>query len=444
MGQHLKKTSSPLDDGTARSTKKPKKEWVLRKNLRNLDLTVLSLMIFLSGTGFAILYSITSVLLYNNIYDDPSHFVIRQGLGVVLGCLGVLVLLSIPYRTLKSLSFLAFFVNIGLLCLTLAIGTGPGDVKSWIDLGPLSLQPAELVKIGLVLGIAWFVSTQRSYFRHLNLFEIFTLWLRPVSLKQKLKRYLISPWGMLAYTLLVLVLIMLQPDLGTGLIIAGTGIIMVLCSGIQFKTLRLIGLAFVVIFGGFWAVKDSVLKGHQLDRLLVWKQPFEFEKDLGYQNISGYTAIALGGMEGSGLGNGIQKYGYVVEPHNDFVISIVAEELGVFYVLLMMGAYFIITLRIISRAFHTKDIYASMVCIGLGCSFILQVIINLGGVSGTIPLTGVTLPFVSYGGTSVLTTFLLLGVYFNVNSQIREEAKERRERERMKRYEEKLSAFGDY
>ena len=151
----------------------------------------------------------------------------------------------------------------------------------------------------------------------------------------------------------------------------------------------------------------------------------------------------MGGLEGSGLGNGVQKYGYVVEPHNDFISSIVAEELGTLYLLLMIAAYFIITLRIMSRAFHTKDMYASLVCIGLGTSFILQVIINLGGVSGTIPLTGVTLPFVSYGGTSVLTTFLLLAIYFNVNSQIREEAKERRERERMKRYEEKLSILRD-
>lgn len=442
MGQYRHQKKSPLEEGTARSSR-PKGDWTLWRNLRNLDFTVLTLMIFLLGTGFSIIYSITSVLIYNNDYGDPTHFIFRQALGVVLGCIGSLIILSIPYRTLKSLSFLAFFVNIGLLVLTLAIGGGPGGVRSWIDVGPLRLQPAELVKIGIVLGIAWFVSTQRSYFRHLSFFEICTLWIRPVPLKQKLKRYFISPWGMLAYTAVVLLLVMMQPDLGTGLIIMGSGIVMVLCSGIQLKTLQLIAMVLVVMFGGFWSIKDEVLKGHQLDRLLVWKQPFEYEKDLGYQNIAGYTAIALGGLEGSGLGNGIQKYGYVVEPHNDFIISIVSEELGALYVLVMIGAYFIITLRIMSRAFHTKDIYASLVCIGLGSSFILQVIINLGGVSGTIPLTGVTLPFVSYGGTSILTTFLLLAIYFNVNSQIREEAKERRERERIKRYEEKLSVLRD-
>ena len=446
MGQYLSKQKSPSEEATTRSSSrknKKKKESTLWRNLRNLDYTVLCMMVFLCATGFSIIYSITSVLIYNNDYGDPNHFIFRQGLGVVLGCIGGLVVLAIPYQKIKSLSFLAFFVNIGLLVLTLAIGGGPGGVKSWINLGPLSLQPAELVKIGIVMGIAWFISTQRSYFRHLPFLEILTLWLRLVPLKQKIKRYLVSPWGMLGYTFLVLVLIMMQPDLGTGLIIMGTGIIMVLCSGLQLKTLKLIGAVLVIMFGGFWSVKDSILENHQKERLQVWQNPFEFEKTIGYQNIGGYTAIALGGLEGSGLGQGVQKYGYVVEPHNDFIISIVAEELGTGYVLLMIGAYFIITLRIMSRAFHTKDIYASLVCIGLGTSFILQVIINLGGVSGTIPLTGVTLPFVSYGGTSVLTTFLLMAVYFNVNSQIKEEARERREKERMKRYEEKLSVLKD-
>ena len=444
MGRYVKQGYTSSDEGASRSSQS-KSEWTLWRNLKNLDFIVLCAMIFLLGTGFSIIYSITSVLMYNNLPKDPNpyYFVIKQGLGVVLGVVGGLFVLSLPYKLLKSLSGLAFGINIVLLIITLLIGGGPGGVRSWIDLGPLSLQPAELVKIGLVLAIAWFISNHRSYFRHLTFGELCTLWLKPVPLRQKFKRYFFSPWGMLAYTALVLLLIMLQPDLGTGLIVMGSGIVMVLCSGLQLKTLRLILIILCVAFGGVWSVKDVILHGHQLDRLLVWKQPFAYEKDLGYQNIGGYTAIALGGLEGSGLGNGIQKYGYVAEPHNDFVVSIVAEELGVLWVLLMIGVYFLITIRIMSRAFHTKDMYASLVCIGLGSSFVLQVIINLGGVSGTIPLTGVTLPFVSYGGTSVLTTFLLLAVYFNVNSQIREENKAYRERERLKRYEEKISVLKD-
>lgn len=414
--------------------KRIKKKSSFGQTIKNLDWVTILIVLILLGTGFVTIYSITSVLIYNNRYDDPTHFVLRQGLGAILGIIGILFILSIPYQKIKSLSYLAFTGNIIILLITLLIGTGPG-VKSWIEIGPLSIQPAEFVKIGIILAIAWFVSTQRAYFRHLSFPKMITTLFEPISLGKKISRYLVSPWGMLGYTALALVLVMLQPDLGTGLIIMATGIVMVLCSGVRLKTVLQLVLVLSVMFVGVWNIKDSVLESHQLERFLVWENPFNYEESIGYQNIMGYTAIAMGGMKGSGIGHGIHKYGYVVEPHNDFIVSIVAEEFGCFYVLFIIGLYFFMFFRMVTNGLKSDDVFATMTCLGVGTCFLIQVIINLGGVSGTIPMTGVTLPFISYGGTSVMTCFFLLGVYLKIDSHIKKENKEKLRKEFMREYE---------
>ncbi|MGL4372472.1 MAG: FtsW/RodA/SpoVE family cell cycle protein, partial [Turicibacter sp.] len=141
-----------------------------------------------------------------------------------------------------------------------------------------------------------------------------------------------------------------------------------------------------------------------------------FNHDYGLQNVMGYTAIALGGLFGVGIGNSTQKYGYVIEPHNDFIVTIVAEELGVITVLLIMVIYFIMAMRCFMVALKCEDKFGSLLSIGIGSIFLVQPVINLGGASGFIPLTGVTLPFISYGGSSMMTFLLAIGVYLNVHS----------------------------
>lgn len=417
--------------------KRKKSKKTLSVNLKYIDWPIILATIILLGIGFTIIYSITSVTLYNNSSGDPFSFVKKQALGVLLGLIGCLIILSIPYEKIKKLSSLGLLGNIIILSITLIIGTGPGGVKSWIDVGPLRIQPAEFVKIGLVLTLAKIIATNKSYFRGFGLVRTFLCFFERLPFLAKLGRIFISPWGMLAYTAVLLLLLMLQPDLGTGLVITGTGILMVLCSGIKLKLAGQITIIIAVMFTGVWTFKDKLLESHQLERFELWKQPFEYEDSLGYQNIMGYTAIALGGMEGSGLGEGIHKYGYAVEPHNDFIISIVAEELGGYCVLFVMILYFFIFYRMVKSGLKSDDIFASLVCVGLGISLLLQVIINLGGVSGTIPMTGVTLPFISYGGTSVMTTFFLLGVFFNIDSHIKRTNQERLRKELMREYEEK-------
>lgn len=387
-------------------------------NIRQVDIPIVFITAFLCIIGLVTIYSITSVTFYNNLYDDASKYVSKQILGIILGLIAILSVMAIPYRLLKFLGFVAIFINPILMIITLIIGTGPGDVKSWIEFGPLSLQPVELVKIGLVLAIAWFVSEVKQYHQSISLEKVFSTLFAPIRWSSKFKRWFLSPWGALFYTAVLLLLIMMQPDLGSGLIITGIGIIMVLCSGIKGKVISQISVIVITGFTLIWVVKDHILKPHQLERFLMWKDPFAYAQDIGYQTIMGYQAIANGGIWGAGIGQGMQKYGYMSEPHNDLIISIVAEELGLIVVVLITLSYLFIGARMMKTSQKTTDLFASLACIGLGSSFILQAIINLGGVSGTIPLTGVTLPFISYGGTSVMVSLAMLGFYFNIKNHI--------------------------
>ena len=388
------------------------------RNFKYIDIPIFLVVAFLSVVGLVTIYSITSVTFYNNLYDDASKYVSKQVFGIVLGVIGILFVMAIPYRLLRFLGFLAVWLNPVILIVTLLIGTGPGDVKSWLNIGPLQLQPVELVKIGLILAIAWFASEVKQYHRYLGIKKIFSTLIEPIRFTSKLKRWFLSPWGALIYTAILLLLVMMQPDLGSGLVLTGIGIVMVLSSGLNWKNITQFSVIIIVGFIAVWTLKDHLLKPHQLERFLMWKDPFAYAQDIGYQNIMGYQAIANGGFWGTGIGQGIQKYGYMSEPHNDFIASIIAEELGFVTIFLVVASYFYIGARMMRTALLTTDLFASLACIGLGSSFILQSIINLGGVSGTIPLTGVTLPFVSYGGTSVMVSLIMLGFFFNIKSHV--------------------------
>ena len=250
-------------------------------NISQVDIPIVLVTAFLCVIGLVTIYSITSVTVYNNIYDNQYKYVIKQFIGIILGLIGILSVMIVPYRLLKLLGFLAIFINPILLIITLLIGTGPGDVKSWLEFGPLSLQPVELVKVGLILSTAWFVSEVKQYHQNIPLGKVFTTLFAPIRWSSKFKRWFLSPWGALFYTAVLLLFIMMQPDLGSGLIIAGMGIVMVLCSGIKKSVITQIS---VIVASGFtvvWNIKDHVLKPHQLERFLMWKDPFAYAQDIG-------------------------------------------------------------------------------------------------------------------------------------------------------------------
>lgn len=405
--------------------KKKKKKFSIRpmmERAQKIDKVVLLLVFALFGVGLLMIYSITSISIYNGVENDTLYFVKKTLVSGAIGIAGMLFFALIPYKTLKTFGFLATIACPPILIFTLMFGKGSGasNVRSWIRIGPLSIQPAEFVKLGIILALAWFITKsikQRKY--HLGTFKNIATVESFQEFSVNIIKYLSNSFlRVLVYLGLCTGLVLIQPDLGSALIIFGIGVIMFMCSGIDFKVIiTLMVMALMIVIPGF-----MMLKEYQLDRFFIWWDPFNH--DNGLQNVMGYTAIALGGMFGVGIGNSTQKYGYVIEPHTDFIITILTEELGVFTVLLIMIAYFTITIRCFLTAFKCKDLFGSLVCIGVGAMFLVQPVINLGGASGTIPLTGVTLPFISYGGTSLMTLFFTIGVYFNVRIELLSKLKE--------------------
>ena len=399
--------------------KKQKKKFTFKpmiERAQKLDKVVLILVFALFGIGLLMIYSITSISIYNGAADDTLFFVKKTVVSGVIGIVGMIFLALIPYNVLKFFAFLATVLCPPILIFTLIFGKGSGasNVRSWIKIGPLSIQPAEFVKLGVILALAWFITysiKQNKY--HLRSFKnIGTIENFQGFLVNGIKYLSNSFLRVLLYLGFCTGLVLIQPDLGSALIIFGIGVIIFMCSGIDFKVIMtLIGMALLIIIPLILSLKD-----YQMDRFYIWWDPFNH--DNGLQNVMGYTAIALGGLFGVGIGNSTQKYGYVIEPHTDMISTILIEELGVVTILLIMVAYLVIVARCFLTAFKCKDLFGSLVCIGVGAMFLLQPVINLGGASGTIPLTGVTLPFIGYGGTSLMVLFFTIGVYLNVRIEM--------------------------
>ena len=249
-----------------------------------------------------------------------------------------------------------------------------------------NIQPSEIAKIVIVLYFAGIFTKK---------YENGTL--------NKLNESVGPPLLVLFF---VFVLIMLETDVGNTMIISFVAISVIAASGIKLKSFsKLAGLIGIVITMGLFAIyimKDTFITPRRLGTIKAFFNPFEYEQGSGYQIINGYLAIGSGGLEGVGLGQSIQKLGYLPEPQTDFIMAIIAEELGLIGVLIVLCGIGIYCFEELSIALTTKDPLARMIAAGIGSWIGFQTFVNLGGLSGIIPLTGVTLPFISYGGTSIL------------------------------------------
>jgi cell division protein FtsW len=216
-----------------------------------------------------------------------------------------------------------------------------------------------------------------------------------------------------------------EVDMGTAGIILFVCVSVLAASGIKLKTFAKL---FSIIFGLIllvspilFMVRDKFITPKRLERLEAFLNPFKYEQESGFQIVNGYLAIGAGGLKGLGLGQSVQKLGYLPEPQTDFIMAIIAEELGIFGTLLVIGGLGFIVLRAFSIALSTEDTQARMIATGVGSLIGFQTFINLGGLLGLIPLTGVPLPFISYGGTSVVLLSLAMGILLNVSMFVKYE-----------------------
>ncbi|CAM3693766.1 FtsW/RodA/SpoVE family cell cycle protein [Mesobacillus zeae] len=377
---------------------------MLKKILRSYDYSLIIVMVLLSLFGLIMIYSASMVTAVQR-YDYPSDFFYqKQKLHILVAGFVFCIAAIFPYKAMKSTKFLLPMVIIiigGLLALFL-FGKVAGNALSWIEVGTRSIQPSEFAKLSVIIYLSAIFAKRQA---HINEFD----------------KGLTPP---LVYLGLICLLVAIQPDFGTAIIIGAIGGTIFLSSGVNRKILLLLfcGLLVVLLMVSI-VFKDEIYSETRQDRFTSYSDPFADEKDSGYHLANSYYAIGSGGIKGLGLGQSVQKLGYLPEPHTDFIISVISEELGIFGVGFVLLSLSYIVLKGIYIGLKCRDPFGSLLAIGISSMIGIQSFINLGGASGVIPLTGVPLPFVSYGGSSLLQLSLAMGILVNVSMFVNFEEK---------------------
>lgn len=374
----------------------------IKKYGKYIDYPLLFTYLALTIFGLIMIYSSSMAWSVNYYNDSPDRFYIQQLINLAIAYPVFLLAAVFPYKHFKKKWMMATVLAVIFTGLILVhfIGFAAGGAKSWISLGFANIQPSEVAKVGLIFYLAGVFSNK---YRNGSI--------------NKLNESIIPPVIILTA---VLLLVFLEPDLGSMVIIGAVGLSVMAASGVRLKPfVKLAGIvvaaAAVFIVPAMIFAKDLIFTEKRVGRIDAFFNPFSDELGFGFQIVNGYLAIGSGGLSGLGLGQSIQKLGYLPEPHTDFIMSVIAEELGVLGVFVVIGGLGFVVLRGLWIAMTTSDPLARMLAAGIASMIGIQSFVNLGGLSGIIPLTGVTLPFISYGGTSVILLSLAMGVLMNVS-----------------------------
>ncbi|WP_223701475.1 putative lipid II flippase FtsW [Sutcliffiella deserti] len=358
-------------------------------HFKKLDWVLITAIILLCLYGLVMIYS-AGMLLGIEDYDDPGYFFNRQLIWLYLGVPVFIAAIITPYKLYDKLTPLMLGVIIIALILVLIPGIGKevNGARSWFAIGNATIQPSEIAKLGMIIYFARVYARKQPYIHQFG---------EGVS----------PPLLVLG---LVFGLIVLQPDLGTAsTIVAACGAILI-CSGARLKHILLLGAVAVV---GIGILATSA--NYRLRRITSFVDPFADPAGDGYQLINSYIAIGEGGLLGRGLSQGIQKLGYLPEAHTDFILAVISEELGIFGVLLLFVLYLIVLVRGVRIGVAIKDPFAKLLAFGITFQISSQVFLNAGAVSGILPITGITLPFISYGGSSLLITIFAAGILVHLS-----------------------------
>ncbi|MBP2622551.1 cell division peptidoglycan polymerase FtsW [Streptococcus oricebi] len=380
-----------------------------------LNYSILIPYLILSVLGLIVVYSTTSATL---VQIGASSFgsVLNQGIFWLISLIAISFIYKIKLNFLKKRQFIFFVIAIEVVLLLLSrfVGARVNGAHGWLRLGPISIQPAEYLKIILVWFLAYTFSRRQE--------EIEVYDYQSLTKNQLIPRAL-NDWRWISLILIGLVAIL--PDLGNATILILTALIMVSVSGIAyrwFSTILMTIVAFAsVILGSIWVMGvDRVAKipvfGYVAKRFSAFFNPFEDLSGAGHQLANSYYAMSNGGWFGLGLGNSIEKRGYLPEAQTDFVFSIVIEEFGFVGASLILALLFFLILRIILVGIRAKNPFNSMMALGVGGMMLMQTFINIGGISGLIPSTGVTFPFLSQGGNSLLVLSVAIAFVLNIDA----------------------------
>jgi cell division protein FtsW len=339
-------------------------------------------------TGVVMVLSASSVQSLKELGSSWSLFV-RHLTWLTIGVVALVVTVSIDYRRWRTLALPMLAVSAGLLVLVLVPGFGlsVNGARSWIGVGSLTLQPAEVAKLALILFVAELLSRRSASMADSR------LTLRPV---------LVVAGG-------IALLVMLQPDLGTTMVLGALVLALLYVSGVP-----LLKLGATAALGGGMALFLALRKEYRRDRLLAFLDPSADPERIGYQITQSLTGVASGRLTGVGLGASRAKWGFLPNAHTDFIFAIIGEETGLVGALVVVALFAAFAVLGVRAALHAPDRFGTLVAAGITAWVVSQALVNIGGVVGLLPITGLTLPYVSFGGTSLVVTMAATGILLNI------------------------------
>ncbi|MFH0879705.1 MAG: putative lipid II flippase FtsW, partial [Lentisphaerota bacterium] len=334
----------------------------------------------------------TSIIQGQSVFHDPNYFLKRQMIWLVIGAVAAAITSRIDYHIWRTFAVPLMLVCVALLVLVLIphVGTSVKGSSRWLRLGPVNFQPSELAKLSSVILLAW--------------------WMARIQRRaDEFKRGLFIPLGFLG---VILMLIFVEPDFGTTMLIALVGMTMMFVGGSRFSYLLVAGLLGFVAFG--LAIMQNA---ERMRRITAFLNPEKYSQDEAFQLLNAIYAFVIGGGMGTGLGQGLQKRFYLPEAHTDFIFAIVGEEMGMLASLAVVALFIGFFLCGVRISFRAPDKFGKLLGFGITLMITLQAAINIGVVTGCLPTKGLPLPFISFGGSSLLISLSMVGILINIARQ---------------------------
>ena len=345
-----------------------------------------SIMIFSAGSAYA-----------EKRYGDTFYFVKKQAIWILVGIAVMMYASHISVKTYKKYTTHFYFTTIALLLLVLIVGFVGNGAKRWISIGPLTIQPSEIAKLTMPLALAKYFSENEKVACDMN---------------NNKNAFL---WGTVFPCIILLIpvlLVMLQKHLSCIIILGFIGITLIFIAGVDPKYIY----AFIVI--GIIAITMLALfTDYTKDRITVWRDPEQYKLTGGWQTLQGLMAIGSGGIFGVGYGNSVLKHCYVSEPANDVIFAILCEELGFAGAFITISVFAMLIWRGINIGIKCRNTYSRLAVLGIMIKIAIQVMLNIAVVTNTIPNTGISLPFFSYGGSSLIMIFLEMGIILSISQE---------------------------
>nr|WP_018754966.1 putative lipid II flippase FtsW [Paenibacillus terrigena] len=351
------------------------------------DFLLLFVTIALVGFGLLMIFSASTPIAMIK-HDSPWHYVMKQGIFALIGLFVMLFFMNIPYRWWKKTApFLLLFALIALI-LVLIFGVNINGARRWFVLGGFNLQPAEFTKLSMIVYLSAIISRKGEHIR-------------------KFRKGLLPIFIMIG---ILLLLVMKQPDFGTVLILLCIAATIIVIGGVDLRHIFLLSLGLIPVF-----IYLAVSKSYRLQRITSFLNPIDNPQGSGYQLIQSLYALGHGSMTGTGLGKSVQKLFYLPEAHTDFIFAVVGEEFGFVGSFAFIMVFFLFIWRGINAALKSDDPFGIMLGMGIVMMICIQFLLNIGAVTGSLPITGVPLPFISYGGSSLILCLASTGILLSIS-----------------------------